>query len=204
MSDLTSYALAVFMGFFAILNPIANTPIFLSITDGQTMEERKQTARTATLVAFLVTFVFVILGKYIFVLFDISMSAFKITGGILIFYIGFEMLMSKKSATRSTNTSADDNVTISPLAVPILAGPGLIVTAMNYAANQSFLHIGIVVLMLALIIYLNYLAFALSNTIVKRLGKSLISVLGKLMGLILAIIGAGMTITGIKIAFHLA
>lgn len=203
MHELMTFALAVFMAFFAMLNPIADTPMFLSITEGQTDEERQQTAKTATLVAFAVLLVFTILGKYIFEMFDITIPAFKITGGILIFYIGFEMLMSKKSSTKTTNTqiTQNDNVAISPLAVPMTAGPGMIVTSMNYVTHVDFIHVGIVVVMLAIIIYLNYLCFSLSKEIIRVLGKGLISVIGKLMGLILAIIGTGMTIEGLQISF---
>lgn len=205
MSDYITYALSVFMGFFAMLNPLADTPMFLSVTEGQSALQRKITAQTACLVSFAITLTFIILGKYIFELFKLTIPAFKITGGILMFCIGFEMLMSKKSDTQSTHTgiSNHNDVAITPLAVPMLAGPGMIVTGMNYVTNADFIHILIVVGMLILITYLNYLAFILSKTIIKVLGKSLISVVGKLMGLILAIIGTGMTTEGIKLSFHL-
>ncbi|RLD30253.1 MAG: MarC family protein, partial [Bacteroidetes bacterium] len=81
--------------------------------------------------------------------------------------------------------------------------PGTIVTAMNSVTDANYLHIGIVVVILAIIIYLNYLAFSLSDSIVRRIGGNLITVVGKLMGLILAIMGAGMAIEGIKLAFNL-
>ena len=193
------------MAFFAMLNPLANTPVFLGITQDQDDTTRKQTARLATFVAFWVVFVFTILGKYIFELFDLTIPAFKITGGILVFYIGFKMLMSEQAATKKTGAAVteNDNVAISPLAVPILAGPGMIVTAMNYATNASLIHIAVIVGMLAMIIFLNYVAFSLAKEIVQICGQNLIAVVGKLMGLILAIIGAGMTIDGIKMAFAL-
>jgi len=148
--------------------------------------------------------VFVILGKFIFELFGITIPAFKITGGILIFYVGFEMLQSKKSKVHNpAEIETDDNIAISPLAIPILAGPGTIVTAMNNVTNANFIHIAIVIIIFAVMIYLTYLAFSLSDLIVKRIGKNLITVIGKIMGLILAIMGTEMTIEGIKIAFGL-
>ena len=201
MENLITYALTVFMGFFAIMNPIANTPIFLGLTEGETKETKKKIAKMASITAFIIVFAFIIAGKYIFELFGITIPAFKITGGILIFYIGFEMLMSQKSKVHSTGSEDENSIAISPLAIPILAGPGTIVTAMNNVTDASFVHIGIVVAIFALMIFLTYLAFSLSDLIVKKIGNNLIAVVGKLMGLILAIIGTGMVTEGIKLAF---
>ncbi|HUX53266.1 MAG TPA: MarC family protein [Williamwhitmania sp.] len=203
MSDsIFTFSLTVFTGFFAIMNPIANVPIFLGLVDGKSELAKKRIAKTASITAFLIVVVFVILGKYIFELFGITIPAFKVTGGILIFYIGFEMLLSQKSKIHNPEeVDLDDGIAISPLAIPILSGPGTIVTAMNSVTDASLLRIGIVIAIFAVMIYLTYWAFQLSERIVKTVGANLIAVLGKLMGLILAIMGAGMTIAGIKLAF---
>ncbi len=203
MDNLFTYALTVFTSFFAIMNPIANTPIFLGLVEGESADSKKKIAKTSTLTAFIIVVTFIIAGKYIFELFGITIPAFKMTGGIPIFYVGFEMLMSKKSKIHHNDNAPNDNLAISPLAIPILAGPGTIVTAMNSVAGADFIHIGIVVAIFALIIYLTYLAFSFSEQIVKKVGDNLIAVIGKLMGLILAIIGTGMVIEGIKLAFGL-
>ncbi len=198
-----TYTFTVFMGFFAIMNPIANTPIFLGLTEGIDKENKKKIAKSASIIAFIIVISFIIAGKYIFELFGITIPAFKITGGILIFYVGFEMLMSKKSQIQSHSSVEENNIAVSPLAIPILAGPGTIVTAMNNVTNASFLHIAIVVAIFSLMIFLTYIAFTLSDLIVKKVGTNLIAVIGKLMGLILAIIGMGMIIAGVKLAFNL-
>ncbi len=101
------------------------------------------------------------------------------------------------------NIEPDDGVAISPLAIPILAGPGTIVTAMNNITDGSIVHVAIVIVIFALMVYLTYLAFSLSELIIKKVGNHLITVIGKIMGLILAIMGTGMAIEGIKIAFNL-
>ena len=203
-SSIFTYSLTVFTGFFAIMNPIANTPIFLGLTDGQTDAEKKKIARTASLTAFIIVVSFVIVGKYIFDLFGITIPAFKMTGGILLFYVGFEMLQSKKSKIHhQENVEVDEGVAVSPLAIPILAGPGTIVTAMNNVTDANLLHIAIVVVIFGIMIALTYLAFTLSERIVEKIGKNLITVIGKIMGLILAIMGTGMTVEGIKLAFKL-
>ena len=198
-----TYALTVFMSFFAVMNPIANTPIFLGLTVGENKESKKKIAKTATFTAFIIVVSFVIAGKYIFELFGLTIPAFKITGGILIFYIGFEMLMSQKAKIHSSDSEDKNNISISPLAIPILAGPGTIVAAMNNVTNANLIQIGIVISIFALMIYLTYLAFSFSDLIVKKIGTNLISVIGKLMGLVLSIIGTGMVIDGIKLTFKL-
>jgi len=203
-NELLTFSLTVFTGFFAIMNPIANTPVFLGLVGDLNASQRKKIAKTSCITAFLIVICFVILGKYIFELFGITIPAFKITGGILLFYVGFEMLQSKPSKIHNQKEiELDDGIAISPLAIPILAGPGTIVTAMNNITSGSFLHITIVVIIFALMILLTYLAFLLSETIVKKIGNHLITVIGKIMGLIIAIIGAGMSINGIKLAFNL-
>ena len=202
--NLLLFALTVFTGFFAIMNPIANTPVFLGLVGDRAESERKKIAETSCVTAFFIVVFFVILGKYTFQLFGITIPAFKITGGILLFYVGFEMLQSKKSRIHhQEDVEPDEGIAISPLAIPILAGPGTIVTAMNNVTNGSLVHISIVIFIFGIMILLTYLAFILSDLIVKKIGENLITVIGKIMGLILAIMGTGMTVEGIKIAFKL-
>ena len=111
------------------------------------------------------------------------------------------MLMSQKAKIHSSDSEDKSNIAISPLAIPILAGPGTIVAAMNNVTSADFVHIGIVISIFALMIYLTYLAFSFSDLIIKIMGTNLISVVGKLMGLVLAIIGTGMIVDGIKLTF---
>lgn len=203
-SELLTFALTVFTGFFAIMNPIANTPVFLGLVGNRAEDERKKIAKTSCITALLIVSFFVILGKYLFQLFGITIPAFKITGGILLFYVGFEMLQSRPSAIHQQKSlEPDDGVAISPLAIPILAGPGTIVTAMSNVTGGNFLHVIVVIIIFAIMILLTYFAFLTSELIVKKIGNHLILVVGKLMGLILAIMGTGMIIDEIKLAgFH--
>jgi multiple antibiotic resistance protein len=186
------------------MNPIANIPVFLGLVEGADKKSIKIIARNGTITAFIIVAAFIFFGKFIFDLFNITIPAFKIAGGILLFQVGFEMLQSKKSSVHSQDAiEVDEGVAISPLAIPILAGPGTIVTAMNYVAGVDFVHIGIVTGCFALVSFLTYLAFSASNLIVKIIGRNLIAVVGKIMGLILTIMGAEMLIEGIKLAFNI-
>lgn len=205
MDDLLLYSLHVFTSFFAIMNPIANTPVFLGLVEGESKENKQKIAKKGTLTALIIVVSFIIAGKYIFSLFGLTIPAFKLMGGILIFYVGFEMLMSKKSKIQHNNKVIEsENVATSPLAIPILAGPGTIVTAMNFVTKDADLvHILIVVAVFSLLIFLTYQAFKFSEKILEFFGGNLIAVLGKLMGLILGIIGMKMITDGIQLSFNI-
>ena len=103
----------------------------------------------------------------------------------------------------SLKVDIDENIAVSPLAIPIIAGPGTIVTAMNFVSDASYVHTSLVVLIFGIMCLLTYLTFRMSDMIVKVVGNNIISVIGKIMGLIMAIIGTGMIIEGIKLSFHL-
>ncbi|MCL8006275.1 MarC family protein [Gelidibacter japonicus] len=204
MDNLVTFSITVFTGFFAITNPISNMTVFLSLTQGADERTKRDINKRANIIAFIIVTVFVLLGKYIFELFNISIPAFKITGGILIFYIGFEMLQSKKSNVKNIkDVHIDENIAVSPLAIPILAGPGTIVTAMNFVANVTPFQVFLVIAIFGSMSLLTYITFRLSKYIVKIVGYNVISVIGKIMGLIIAIIGTGMIIEGIKLSFDL-
>lgn len=204
MDNLITFSITVFTAFFAITNPISNMTVFLSLTQGADEKTKRDINKRSNIIAFIIVTVFVLLGKYIFELFNISIPAFKITGGILIFFIGFDMLQSKTSNVKSLDhVHIDENIAVSPLAIPILAGPGTIVTAMNFVSDVETIHIILVIAIFGSMSLLTYITFRLSDFIVKVVGNNVISVIGKIMGLIIAIIGTGMIIQGIKISFNL-
>ncbi|MDR3653183.1 MAG: MarC family protein [Paludibacter sp.] len=198
------YSFTVFMAFFAIMNPIANIPIFVKLTEGQDEKKKKEIAKTSNIVAFLIILSFILIGQYIFQIFGLTIPAFKVFGGILIFFIGFEMLQSKKTTVPiKGNSSFDDGIAISPLAIPILAGPGTIVTAMNFVVKASILYLGITIFIFGLIVLMTYYAFIYSGYIVRFVGDKNFVIVGKIMGLIIGVLGANMLIEGIKLAFNI-
>jgi len=204
MEDIWTYSITVFMAFFAIMNPIANIPIFVKITEGQNEKKKKEIAKTSNIVAFLIVLAFILIGQYIFQIFGLTIPAFKVFGGILIFFIGFDMLQSKKPhAHLEGDSTFDDGLAISPLAIPILAGPGTIVTAMNFVVKASLLYLGITILIFGCIVLMTYYAFIYSSYIVRFVGDKNFVIVGKIMGLIIGVLGANMLIQGIKLAFSI-
>lgn len=225
-TELLTFALTTLTAFIAIMNPVATSTNFIGIVAGRSKASKLRIAKKSCITAFIITVTFTLVGKWIFQLFGITIPAFKITGGILMFWIGFEMLMFQKSKMQSqTNNNGeniksisveidnikekenddiikeeDDNIATTPIAIPILAGPGTLVTAMNTVTEGTTIHTIIAIIVFAFMITLTYLSFIGADRIVSRLGANMIKVISKIMGLILAIIGTGMIITGIKMA----
>lgn len=197
-----TYFTVVLAGMFAIMNPIGNAPIFLGLVDGLDNETRKKVALKSVLVAFIIIVVFVLFGFAIFQSFGITVQAFRITGGILVVKVGFDMLthsQSKVHSAKDTEAQAeDDSVAISPLGIPILAGPGTISTAINFVGvHNKWEDIIVVVICSFVILLATYIAFMSSGKIVKFIGHEFLSAISKIMGLLIASIGVQMVISGI-------
>jgi len=204
MENYWSYSLTVFMAFFAIMNPLVNIPIFVKITEGFDEKKKKAIAKTANIVAFIIVVAFILVGKYIFEIFGLTIPSFKVFGGVLIFYIGFDMLQTKKTSLHLKDQPVfDASIAISPLAIPIMAGPGTIVTGMNFVVDADFLKVLLTILIFALIILCTYLAFIYSNYLVRIVGENNFVIIGKIMGIIIGVLGANMLIEGIKLAFNI-
>ena len=196
------------MAFFAVMNPLANTPMFLAVTANETNDVRRRIALQSVIVAFLVTTIFCILGQQIFTLFGITIHAFKITGGLLIISIGFEMLHGETSKVQKPSLSAHENsrdrilsIAISPLGIPLLSGPGTITTAVNFGATGLYTDMLVTILAFASLCVITVVAFIFGEQIQKFLGQVGFNVITRLMGLILGVVGVQMLITGLIGAF---
>ena len=203
------FVLTVFAGFFAIMNPITNTAIFIGLTEGLGRDTKRRIAAKSTITAFFIVLVLALFGKLIFAFFGLTLPAFRITGGILIFIVGLELLRGATASSHAPvrgNGAFDDAPTaneaqlemaISPLATPILAGPGTIVTAVSFTAEGTPVQDVLVLVVFALICLWTYWMFISGETLVRYLGKNAIAVVAKLMGLILATLGVHMLSQGI-------
>jgi len=205
MHEATIHFTTVFMSFFAIMNPVANVPLFLGLTEGLNAATRRGIALRAVLLAFGIVAAFGILGREIFAVFGITLPAFRIAGGMLVGLVGFHLLQGQESSVHTP--TAEDNeksrdaalgIAISPLAMPILAGPGTITTAMNYTADATLPELLRTLSSLALVCALTWFAFVSGNSLVRFLGHNAIKVVTRLMGLILAVIGVQMVIAGVR------
>ncbi len=191
------HAITVFLGFFAIMNPIANTPVFVGLTEGESHTSQKKIAFKSLLISFCIVFAFTVAGKAIFNLFGITLTALKLTGGILVFIIGYQMLHGEASKMHKHQQSSDIDIAVSPLAVPILAGPGTIATAMNYSSHEGWLGIFLTIIMFGILCIITFICFIFGQKMIKFIGESGMKIITRLMGLILAVIGAQMLMEGI-------
>lgn len=198
MNLLLEHALTVFMAFFAIMNPIANTAVFAGLTADKEKIEQRKIAAKALIITFLVIASFAVLGKSIFHLFGITLPALRITGGILVFIVGYHMLQGSGSKLHHTQDDDSSDVAVSPLAVPLLAGPGTIATAMNYSSSNGWMEIIITLCVFAALCLITFICFIFSSRILAAIGKSGLSIVTRLMGLILAVIGVQMLLVGFK------
>lgn len=202
MNIITAFAVS-FMAFFAILNPLGNMPVFISLTTADDPKVSRSIAKEALFISTIIVVLFALVGKYIFYLFGIDLSALRIIGGIVIAIIGYDMLKGKLSSLQHNvdpkNPQIDEqmSVAITPLAMPVLAGPGTIATAMNLADKHNPI---IVIIAFAILAFLTYFLFVYGELIIKKLGQNLLTVITRLMGLILAVIGTDMVIAGLKAA----
>ncbi|MBB1274859.1 MarC family protein [Psychromonas sp. SR45-3] len=197
MNDLYTQVITVFLGFFAIMNPIANTAAFAGVVGDKPKTEQIKIAAKALIITFIVILSFSLLGKAIFHLFGITISALRITGGILVFLVGYHMLNGHGSKLHSAENKDETDVAVSPLAVPLLAGPGTIATAMNYSSSGEISGILVTVSVFAVLCIITFICFIFSSNILAVIGKSGLSIVTRLMGLILAVIGMQMVIVGI-------
>ncbi len=201
---LLGFAGTALAGYFAIMNPLANTPVFVSLTAEDDGATKRSVAMRSILLAFAIIAAVSIAGNYLFSLFGLTMSSLRITGGIVVFIIGYHMMQGSGSKAHTpsdediqSSLESELSVAISPLAVPLLAGPGTIATAMSFASYGGSDYVLVSLSMFGVICAATYLCFMSSEEIIDFLGQGGLNVITRLMGLILATIGTGMFLTGI-------
>ena len=189
METLIPFALLCFTSFFTLTNPLGTMPVFLTMTQGMTEKERRSIVSRATLVSFITLMVFVFAGQFLFKFFGISTNGFRIAGGVIIFKIGFDMLQARYT----------DDISITPLGIPMLCGPGAIANAIVLMQDaHSFEMKGVLIGTIALIYFLTFLILRASTRLVNLLGETGNNVMMRLMGLILMVIAVECFVSGMK------
>ncbi|MBZ0111906.1 MAG: MarC family protein [Thermoanaerobaculia bacterium] len=211
MDTTLTQAVTVFMAFFAMMNPIAGIPVFLSLTSGDDEQTTRSVALRSLMVAFAIVATFSVAGKLIFDAFGLTLPTFRITGGIIVFFIGLHMLQGNQSSVqhpseedKRTSPDAALSVAVSPLGTPLLAGPGTIATAMNFSAGGGVAAMLMTISVFAALCLITYWFFIFGGKLVGYLGSSALGVVTRMMGLILAAIGTQMVVEGLRGTFDLA
>lgn len=193
--------LLYFTSFFTLMNPIGTMPVFLTMTSDLSKKERRGTAVKAVLTAAFVLILFAILGRYLFDFFGISVAGLKVVGGVLFFFIGYDMLNARLSRLKMTEEEAEkyaDDISITPLGIPMIAGPGAITTAIVLMGDASdFTGKVLVIVSILLVLVVVLLTFLGAVGITKFIGDKGNKIMMKLMGLIVMVIAVEFFFSGI-------
>ena len=200
------FFIAAFSALFTIMNPLSTASVFLTITKGDSLAKRRNIALKACIAAALVLLAFAMAGNLILYFFGITVDAFRIAGGLLITRVGFGMLYPKKEAgeeKREKEAEQKDDISLIPLAIPMLSGPGAMTTAivlMGEAggwAGANYWLIGSVFLAIIGVSALSYVILRQSISIQKYIGENERAVIDKILGLIVMVIGIQFIINGL-------
>lgn len=192
---------------FAIVDPITLVGIFLSMTANQTVSQRKQTVNRAIVISTVVLFVCAIVGEGLLKVFGITLPAFQIAGGVLLFLVAFDMIYARPMGTKQTSeeeqeSAHKEDVAVFPLAIPLLAGPGAVVSVfilMNSA--DSLLEQFSVIMSIAVTMFASWLILRSSQSIERVFGKIGMHTFSRVMGIVLAAISVQFLINGLKEVF---
>ncbi|HUX36717.1 MAG TPA: MarC family protein [Rectinemataceae bacterium] len=184
--------LKIFLTIFVVMDPLGAVPLFISIAGNLDEARKRATIRKAILISFVVMSVFILGGRFILGFFGISPGSFSVAGGILFFLISIDMLFGQTKRARTSSEEEGDeylqSIAVFPLAIPYISGPGLITTIMLYAAGPTpflqttlMLFVSIVLCLVAM-----FASLSASSLILRVLGKTGVSVIERIMGLLLS------------------
>lgn len=197
--------LSAFAALFSVVNPLGAMPVFLSLTTGETAQGRRQIALKASIYMVIILLVAFFVGNYILGFFGISVDAMRIAGGLIIIGSGFALLQGEHAKNRAIDKKVKheaiekEDITLTPLAIPLLSGPGSISLLIGYFAKvdvwYDYITIAAVIVLCGIV---SYLILAVAPKLVGRLGASGLNSLSRIMGFIVLSIGIQFIINGVS------
>lgn len=207
-ADDFAFGLIAFSAVFFVVDPLLAVPIFLAITAGDSKEKRRGMSTRAALMAFATLTGFALAGGLIFRLFGISLGAFKIAGGLLLFLTSIDMMRALPARTRSSEeeraeSAAKDDVAIIPMAIPMLAGPGAIATVMVLMSRAAWQPFRTAAVFLSILVTCAVAWLLMRSAILAErfLNRTSLSVAERVMGLLIAAIAVEFVVGGIRDLF---
>ncbi len=188
---------------FTIVNPFSSVPAFLAITPGETIQERRAAARMACMIATALLVLTALAGEFVFRMLGITLPALQIAGGIILFSIGFEMVRApdapKRLNDREREVARDkEDVAVTPLAVPLLCGPGSISTVIILESqSSSFWESGMLLVSIPIVYLASYLILSASAKGGQWLNPIMLRILRRVMGLLFAVIAVQFVVNGV-------
>ncbi len=208
MDELSRFALVTLTAVLFIVDPIAVVPTYLVITQDETAAERRSTALRACVAMTLLLLLFAATGTGLFRAFGITLPAFRTAGGLILWFVAMDMLRGERRTQEGREEvmegQAKEDVALTPLAIPMLAGPGAISTVIVLANEARGAAHGLVVYGAIIVTgVVSYLTLRLGEPLLVRLGKTGIKVVTRVMGLLLAAVAVQFVLSGVKEAFGL-
>jgi multiple antibiotic resistance protein len=204
-----AFFLASLATIVSVVDPVGIAPLFLALTPGILPGERTRVIRRAIVVATIVLLAFAAGGRTLLSSLGITVPAFSIAGGILLLLIAIDMLFARKSRTRETPEESAEalrssDVSVFPLAIPILSGPGAIATVVLYMSQAGTDVWKIVAVLAAILVSLvaSYLSMRLSTLLLRVLGETGVHVIGRVMGILLAALAVQFVLNGVAAYYH--
>ncbi|CAN5268206.1 MarC family NAAT transporter [soil metagenome] len=197
--------LSAFAGLFSVLNPLGAMPVFLSLTATETAPQRRQTALKASIYMVIILLIAFFVGSYILSFFGISIDAMRIAGGLIIISSGFALLLGEHAKNRAIDKKVKheaigkEDITLTPLAIPLLSGPGSISLLIGYFSRAvSWTDYLVIVGVVIACGVVTYIILLVSPKFVSRLGASGLNSLTRVMGFIVLSIGIQFIINGVS------
>lgn len=200
-ADLLTFTVGSFVSLFSIVNPVMAAPIFVSLTESMTADEKRMLAKKATINVSMILLIFFLMGSFILNLFGISINALRIAGGLMILTSAFNMLNKKERLLPEEKEEAvdRDDMAFSPLAMPILSGPGAIAVIIGMTADvKVWLDYGVIIAIILLVAMMCYAVMRLADPIVNRCGRTMVKSFTRMMGFILLCVGVQMIASGVQ------
>ncbi|KCZ90767.1 MarC family protein [Hyphomonas johnsonii] len=214
-AELISLFTATFVTFFVLIDALGVAPIFATLTAQGGPAYRRKMAFKATVVASLIMFAFAFGGAWLLGAMHISIDAFRAAGGVLLFLIALDMVFEKRTERREhraselmeghDDTEEPDDISVFPIGIPMIAGPGSIATAMFYMSGAGgWTEKAVVLAAIGLNLVITLGIFLIAGPLVRMMGASVAGALTRILGVILAALSVQLLIDGIKGAFGLA
>ncbi len=186
-----AFALKAFLTLFVVVDPIGLVPVFLALAGTRTVAEKKRIARKAVSVAGALLASFGVAGAWLLRTIGISMDAFRVAGGILLFLIAIDMVLAqheRETKEEEEEARSRNDISVFPLAIPMIAGPGTLASIMILASESRAFPLGLplVLAIAAAVLVLGYLAFCLATPLGRLLGRTGVNVVTRVLGVLLA------------------
>ncbi len=208
---LFTFTISAFVTFFTIIDPIGLAPVFLGLTAHMDEAQRKIIVTRATLLSAAIIAFFALVGRVLLDRLGISLYAFDMAGGVLLFLVAVDMLFGRQSGARETKAESDEamtreDISVFPLAIPIIAGPGTIATTILYVdlAAPRPLELLAVGAAIASALFAGWLVMRSSSRIIKLFGRTGILVVSRILGILLAALAIQFILNGLVLFLHVS